>query len=117
MMNPSRCKTHRRINALSVVKMMRALQADACTTHELVEVSGLCLVTVRRYVLTLHSEGVAYIEHWEQDRRGTYTTPAYRLGCHKDAVRPKKSQSLRCKEWRARKKHQAVTAALAGVTT
>lgn len=112
-MNPPRCKTQRRLNALSIARLMVALQEDAYTTHELREMVGLSLVTTRDYVLTLHREGGCHIAHWEQDSRGRYTTPAYRLGKKRDAVRPVQCNAERQRRARARQKQVATLFALA----
>jgi hypothetical protein len=112
-MNPPRCKTKRRLNALSVAQMMVAMQDEAHTVHELRELVGLSLYTTRHYVLTLHREGGCHIAHWEQDGRGRYTTPAYRLGKRRDAVRPVICNKARSKAYRARKAQQAMLYALA----
>lgn len=116
-MNPPRCTSRRRINALSVARMMVAMQDDALTIHELRELSGLALLTTRSYVLTLHREGGCHIEHWETDTRGRYTTPAYRLGKKRDAARPVvQSNAERHRAYRARMADLKALRALAGVT-
>lgn len=113
-MNPPRCKTKRKLNALSIARLMDALMDGPCTTHELVAVSGLSLGTVRHYVLTLHRESVAYIAHWEQNSRGAYTTPAYMLGRKRDAIKPVMGASERNKAWRARRRQIELIHATAG---
>lgn len=111
-MNPPRCTTRRRLNAVSIAKLIKAMQEEAVTVHELVEVTGLCLFTVRHYVLTLHREQACHIKHWEQDSRGRFTTPAYTLGVGKDAKRPKMSESERAKRYRAKLAHAALLQAM-----
>lgn len=111
-MNPPRCTTRRRLNAVSIAKLIKAMQEEAVTVHELVEVTGLCLFTVRHYVLTMHREQVCHIKHWEQDSRGRFTTPAYTLGAGKDAKKPKVSESERAKKYRARQKQAAFLQAM-----
>lgn len=114
-MNPPRCKTRRRLNALSVAKMIRAMQEGPSTVHELIEISGLSLFTTRHYVLTLHREQACHIAHWEQDSRGHYSTPAYAMGEGKDAKKPKRiTGAQRSKIYRQRVKQLETLRALAG---
>lgn len=114
-MNPPRCKTRRRLNALSIAQMMVAIQDEALTLHELVDLTGLAIMTVRSYVLTLHREGGCHIAHWEQDSRGAYTTPAWRMGRKKDAAKPaKRTSATRSKDYRARLAQKQILSAMAG---
>lgn len=113
-MNPPRCTSRRRLNALSIARLMAALMDGACTAQDLAEASGLCLDTARHYVLTLHREGIAYIAQWEQNSRGVYTTPAYRLGARRDADKPRQSGAERGRAYRARRKQIALIQATAG---
>lgn len=112
-MNPPRSLTKRRINALSIARLMVALQDEAMTVHELQELVGLHLFTTRNYVLTLHREGGCYIAHWEQDKRGRYTTAAYRLGKMRDAVKPVMCSAERQRRARAKAKQVKTLFALA----
>jgi hypothetical protein len=111
--NPPRCKTRRRLNALSVAQMMVAMQEEAHTVHELCALVGLSLATTRHYILTLHREGGCHIEHWEQDCKGRHVTPSYRLGKRKDAIKPRRTRAESGRAYRAKKAMQEVTFLLA----
>lgn len=113
--NPPRCTAPRRINALSVAEMMVAMQDNALTMHELVDLTGLAIKTVRSYVLTLHKIGGCHIAHWEQDKRGAWSTPAWRIGAKKDAQKPARiPDKVRSAAYRTRRAQQKMLAAMAG---
>jgi hypothetical protein len=112
-MNPPRSPIRRRLNAVSIARLMVALQDEAMTVHELRELVGLSLFTTRHYVLTLHREGGCHIAHWEQDKRGRYVTAAYRLGKKRDAVKPVLCNAERQRRARLRAKQVQTMFALA----
>lgn len=112
--NPPRCKTRRRLNALSVAKMFIEMQRYPVTMHELVGHTGLAIMTVRSYVLTLHKLGGCYIAHWEQDRRGEHRTPAFTIGDKRDAKKPVTSAAERSRRYRAKLAHLHMLHATAG---
>jgi hypothetical protein len=99
-------KSRLRLNALSAAKAIARLidPQNPATLADLIEATGLSLVTLRRYVHALHAEGVAYIAAWEHDSTGRPTIPAYALGGKRDAQRPKKPKSLTNKEQHERRK-------------
>jgi hypothetical protein len=94
---------------------MVALMDEAHTTHELVEITGLHLFTVRQYVLALHKEGGCFIDHWNKNTIGRYTTPAYMIGHAKDAKKPAVSRSESNRRYNAKRHQQNVLFALAAV--
>jgi DNA-binding CsgD family transcriptional regulator len=113
-LNQPRCRSRRRLNALSVAQIVVELQRCPTTLHELVEYTGLSIMTVRSYVLTLHKLGGCHIEHWEPDRRGAYVTPAWRMGAKRDAPKPTCSDAERAKRFRARLRNLSLVRATAG---
>ena len=114
-MNPPRCRSHRRINAISVTKMILAMQEGPSTAQDLVEASGLSLHTCRHYILTMHREGAAHITAWERAPNGAYRTPAYALGAGRDVSPPKPiSTAERSRLRRAKQRLAFMDAAIAG---
>jgi hypothetical protein len=111
----NRCRAPRRLNALSVAKMMVAMIDDAHSAAELAELSGLSKFTARHYVMTLHREGGCHIEHWQTDAQGRYCTPAYTLGRGKDAKRPRVSKEETNRRYRTKQAQREVMFALAAV--
>lgn len=109
-MNPPLCKTKRRINALSLAKLIVSM--EGMTVYELAEITGLHYTTVRHYVHALHKEGGCHVSHWEPDGRGRHVTAAYSLGRKKDADKPRISSSQRAKMYRARIAQRDVLMAL-----
>ena len=114
-MNPPRCKSRRRINALSVAQMFVELQLGIVTMHELVTLTGLSLATVRNYVLTLHKLGGCHIASWETDSRGRHTTPAFTAGKGKDVPAPKMTEAERHRRHRDRMRQVRMQNAVAGI--
>jgi hypothetical protein len=112
-LSPPRSPIRRRLNAVSIARLMVALQDEAMTVHELQELVGLSLFTTRHYVLTLHREGGCHIAHWEQDRYGRHTRAAFRLGKQRDAVKPVLCAAERQRRLRARQRQVATMFALA----
>lgn len=113
-MNPPRNKSVRRVNCIALTKMVKAMQEGPHTLHDMVEVTGLAIMTVRHYVLSMHAEQVVHIDHWEQDSRDRYTTPAYVMGPGKDAKRPVVGQKESNRRYRARQQMKRVLDALQG---
>jgi len=105
----------RRINAVSVTLMLKMLQYGPETVHDLREATGLCVITVRNYVLTMHREGVVRIAHWEQDSRGRYVTKAYVMGPGKDVKKPApKNRSALNRQYRERARQIELQQAVCG---
>jgi len=105
----------RRINAVSVTLMLKMLQEGPATVHDLREPTGLCLFTVRGYVLTMYREGVIRIAEWEQDSRGRYVTAAYVMGPGKDCKKPApKNRSALNRQYRERLKQMKIQQAVCG---
>ena len=86
--------------------------------NELAEESGLCVHTVRRYVLAMREARpkVAYICGWDLDVRGNPSIRLFKLGNKRDAPRPKKTNAERLRQQAARKKQKRIQNAIAGVT-
>jgi hypothetical protein len=114
-MNKPRCKTRRRLNSISLAKMIVAMMSDASSVHELAEITGLDAQTVRHYVLTLHREGGCFIEHWIADSLGRHQTPSYYLGHGKDAKKPVLPRTEQKRRSYEKRKQREAMFALAGV--
>lgn len=105
----------RRCGHLCVAKMLKALTEGDQTVEDLVEVSGLCDVTVRAYVLTFRKEKAIHVSGWDVDRRGRVTRPAYSIGEKKDVVRKVVpiNGAERARKYRERKRISRIMLALA----
>jgi hypothetical protein len=106
--------TRLRINALSVAKMMVALQQGPCTAADLIEISGLCRVTVRQYLQALHREGGCYVFGWEKNSRGADCRAVYAWGDGRDKPRAVQTCAERSRVSRKRAAHIRTIHATAG---
>jgi predicted ArsR family transcriptional regulator len=105
-----------RIGHICIAKMIGALLHGPQTVAELSELSGLSEYTVRRYVTALRKERAVHIDSWEEDSAGRVTAAAYCLGDGTDAKRPKRprSNAIRMRQYRERRRQAAMNNALAG---
>jgi hypothetical protein len=92
---------------IALSKMVAAMVSEPQSIDDLVEVSGLCVTTVRHYVLTLRKEKGVRIAEWQASRRGHLAVAAYAIGNRPDAVRPKNERNDAGKRWQAWEQKQA----------
>jgi hypothetical protein len=81
--------------------MVAAMVKEPQSIEDLIEVSGLCVTTVRHYVLTLRREKAVCIAEWQADRRGHLSVAAYKVGNRPDATKPKNDRNDAGKRWQA----------------
>lgn len=81
-------------------KMVAAMVDEPKSIEELVEVSGLCVTTVRHYVLTLRRERAVRVAEWQSDRRSHLSVAAYQVGSGGDAAKPKAQKTAAGDRWR-----------------
>lgn len=86
---------------LAISKMVAAMVDSPKSIEDLVEASGLCVTTVRHYVLTLRREKAVRVAEWQADRRGHLSVAGYQVGSKADAQRPKPSPTAATERWRA----------------
>jgi hypothetical protein len=81
---------------------------DAChTMHELADMSGLSIGTVRNYCNTLHRKGVVHITDWREAGNGGRTLKVFALGSGTDMPKPKPQPKTEgCRRWRAKKRQE-----------
>ena len=82
-----------RVNAIAIAEMLKAAQEGVYTSHELVEITGLSINTVRGYMNVFHKKGIVHIADWEEDPKGNRTRKVFKLGKGKDMPKPKQSMS------------------------
>lgn len=85
--------------------LIKALDNDrrnGYTVKELVELTGLNVCTVNRYIDVLHQKGAAYIEGFDLDARGAYSIRRWKLGQDDDANPPERSRAARAQAQRHR---------------
>jgi predicted ArsR family transcriptional regulator len=93
-----------RVNALAFAIMVRALYDGPKTLHQLSEITGLHLWTVRHYVKAMQRQEVAHITGWTKDSMGRDTTAHYALGMGVDMPREAKTGAQKQKALRARRR-------------
>lgn len=94
-----------RVNAIALANLLIGLQ-DAChSCHELADITGLRVGTVRHYLNLFHAKGIIHICDWKEDARGSRILKVYTLGTGEDMKRPKpKGSKVACAKFRAKKK-------------
>lgn len=98
-----------RVNAVALAHLLIGLQ-DAChTCHQLSDLTGLAVGTVRHYLKTLHAKGIIHICDWTEDARGNRTLKVFTLGTGKDMPKPKPAgPKAACAKYRAKQKQIAL---------
>lgn len=98
-----------RVNAIAIANLLIGLQDGCHTCHDLSELTGLQIQTVRHYLKTLHAKGIIHICDWSEDVRGSRILKVFTLGTGKDMPRPKpKGPKAACAKYRAKKKQAAL---------
>lgn len=108
-----------RVNAVALANLLIGLQ-DAChTCHQLADLTGLRVGTVRHYLSTLHAKGIIHICDWSEDAKGGRTLKVFTLGSGADMSKPKpKGAKAACVKYRAKKKQlKLLTAMFTSPTT
>lgn len=96
---------------IAISKMVAAMVSGPQSIEDLVEASGLCVTTVRHYVLTLRKEKAVRVAEWQADRRGHLSVAGYAMGNRPDAPKPVRGLSeagKRWKDWESRKNQAQV---------
>lgn len=96
--------TIHKVNQDSYARLFKELLENPCAPYELVEPTGLHLVTIQDLMRTLHRHKVVHIVAWEPNGRGIDTTPVFAFGKGRDAKRRRKTRSQISADYRERKK-------------
>lgn len=103
-----------RVNAIALSELLVGLQDGCHSVHELSELSGLSIQTVRYYLKQLHKRGIIHIADWTEDVRGSRILKVFELGVGKDVPKPKpKSKAAACVKWRAKNKQKKMLSMMA----
>jgi transcription initiation factor IIE alpha subunit len=109
MGNP-RCK----VNAMSIALMIRALIDDEVTQHDLSALTGLHVVTIRRYVKAMERAGAVHVCSWDEDRRGRRVVPVYKIGPGKTAARVRMDRKIIRARYKAKQEALRMMQSFAG---
>lgn len=93
-----------RVNALAFALMVKAVYEKPRTLHEIADLTGLHLWTVRHYIKALHKQELVHITKWDPDTMGRDTTPYWTFGMGVDVPRRRKTGSQKMRELRARQR-------------
>ena len=103
-----------KVNQHAYARAFKLLLKEPATAHDIVEVTGLHIVTAQSLMRTLKQHKVVHISAWDTDRMGRDVTPVYQLGPGKNLPRRRMTGAERQARCRARKLERA---ALMGVPT
>ena len=103
-----------KVNHLSMAIAMRQLLEGPVTSHDVVEATGLHIVTACKLFVALRSQKVVHISAWERDALGRDCTPVFTLGAGRDKARRRKTGAQRALAYRARRTGREMSAALTG---
>ena len=92
-----------KVNQSTYARVFKILLNDPVTANEVVEETGLHLVTAQSLMRTLKRHKVVHICAWEPDGLGRDVRPVYRLGPGKDKPRRKMTGAERQARCRARR--------------
>lgn len=86
---PPRGKYQIKLNSVMFSMMLEELMAGPSKAQDIVEYTGMSIITVQRTLRVMHRRKVIHIAAWEKDARGAWTMRAFALGNKKDAPKPK----------------------------
>jgi hypothetical protein len=90
----------RRLNCLTLAKLIRAIQDCPSSAQDVADASGLFIGTARDFCRSLHKEKAVRIVAWEPDSLGRAVTPVYAFGSGPDAKKPPPRRDQ--KDWKRR---------------
>lgn len=98
-----------RVNAIALSNLLIGLQDASNTCHDLAELTGLRIGTVRHYLNIMHAKGIIHICDWNEDAKGGRTLKVFTLGSGTDMPKPPpKGPAAACAKYRAKMKQAAL---------
>jgi hypothetical protein len=104
----------RKLNQNMYARIFVMLTAEPCTTHDLVEETGIHLVTAQRLMRCFNRYKLVHVCGWEKDVKGRDCTQIYKFGKGKDKPRHRMTDAERTERYRNKKKMMALTNVLHG---
>lgn len=105
-----------RINHISILELIRALEPGTMTAKELAEESGLHYVTVLEFCRLARRQNMIHIAMFEKDTRGRDIVKIYKWGRGADAKRTRIPDKVKSAAYRKRKEQMAMNSIMTGVT-
>lgn len=97
-----------RLSHITLAKFIKQLLEGPATARELVEVSGLHLVTVYEFMRAMRKYEVAHISAWDSDAMGRDMIAVFSLGPGRDAKRRRMTRAQISKKYRTNKRLQII---------
>lgn len=91
-----------KVSAMVWAQLLQLLMDGTHSNRMLAADTGLSYETVREYTRVLREKKVIHVVMWDQDPRGAWTVPIWKLGPGKDAKRPGSRNRERSRERRLR---------------
>ena len=104
----------RKLNQNMYAQIFVMLTREPCTTHDLVEETGIHLVTAQRLMRCFKRYKLVHVCAWEKDAKGRDCTQVYKFGNGKDKPRARMTTAERTERYRSKKKMIALTNVLHG---
>ena len=92
-----------KVNQDTYAKVLKLLLTRPVSAHEIVNETGIHIVTAQRLMRTLKQHELIHICNWRQDTKGRDAIPVYEIGFRKDKPRRAMTQAQRQQRCRAKK--------------
>lgn len=92
-----------KVNQDMYAKVFKLLLSRPVSAHEIVNETGIHIVTAQRLMRTLKRHEIIHICNWRQDTKGRDAIPVYEIGFRKDKPRRAMTQAQRQQRCRDKK--------------
>jgi hypothetical protein len=106
-----------KVNQEMYARVFKMLIEDPCTTHDIVEETGMHLTTAQSLMRCFNKHKIVYIKSWEKDVKGRDCTQVYAFGKGKDKPRARMSDAERKARSRNKQNMLKLTNVLHGTIT
>ena len=93
-----------KVNQDTYAKVLKLLLTRPVSAHEVVNETGLHIVTAQSLMRTFRQHEIVYVCNWRQDTKGRDAIPVYEIGFKKDKPRRAMTQAQRQQRCRDKKK-------------
>lgn len=92
-----------KVNQDTYARVFKCLLTDEMTAHEIVNETGIHIITAQSLMRCLKKHKVVHVCGWEKDRLGRDSTPIYKLGEGRNKPRARISDAEKARRYRAKK--------------
>ena len=93
-----------KVNQDTYAKVMKLLLTRPVSAHEIVNETGLHIITAQSLMRTFKQHEIVYVCNWRQDTKGRDAIPVYEIGFKKDKPRRALTPAQRQQRCRDKKK-------------